>query len=120
MKSLVIAAMALALPATAVIAQQNQTETFGNNYQSINVKDIKNLADDSLVEVTGKITKRISGEDYEFSDSTGTIAMEIDQDVWQGLQVTANDTVRVRAEVDKDWHGIELEAEVITVVETQK
>ena len=60
------------------------------------VQGALNAYDDTIVTLTGKITRQVAHEKYEFSDNTGTIIVEIDDDEWYGVQVGPNDTVQIR------------------------
>lgn len=65
------------------------------------VKDAKAAHDDTPVVLEGVITKRVSGEHYEFKDATGSIEVEIDNDDWPaGTSVSENTKVRLTGEVD--------------------
>jgi len=69
--------------------------------QITTVKDAKAAHDDTPVVLEGTITKRISGEHYEFKDATGSIEVEIDHDDWPaGAGVSENTKVRLTGEVD--------------------
>jgi uncharacterized protein (TIGR00156 family) len=48
----------------------------------------------------GKIERRLDDDKYLFSDDTGSITVEINFWVWNGLSVDANDTVEITGEVD--------------------
>ncbi len=63
--------------------------------------------DDSHVTLIGNIVSRVAGYDdiYMFRDATGTIMVEIDEDVFQrlGSRVTPETSVRISGEVDKEF-----------------
>lgn len=81
------------------------------------VQGALNAYDDTIVTLTGKITRQVAHEKYEFSDSTGTIIIEIDDDEWYGVQVGPNDTVQIRGEVDsKTFRRNEIDVKFITKV----
>lgn len=81
------------------------------------VQGALNAYDDTIVTLTGKITRQVAHEKYEFSDSTGTIIIEIDDDEWYGVQVGPNDTVQIRGEVDSDtFRRNEIDVKFITKV----
>jgi uncharacterized protein (TIGR00156 family) len=85
----------------------------GPRLDTITVAEVKNLRDDSPVILRGKIEKSLGDEKYLFTDSTGTITVEIDNRLWNGISVNQNDTVEIRGEVDKDLKGVEIEAKSI-------
>lgn len=64
------------------------------------VEQAKKMPDDSNVVLRGNIEKALGGEKYVFKDATGSIVVEIDDDDWGGLDVSPNDTVEIRGEVD--------------------
>ena len=45
-------------------------------------------------------TCHISGDDFELKDSTGTIILDVDDDLWRPLKLKAGDRVHVVGEVD--------------------
>ncbi|ANE32701.1 YgiW/YdeI family stress tolerance OB fold protein [Campylobacter hyointestinalis] len=71
-------------------------------YQNISVKEALSARDDTMVSLKGKIVKQIKHDKYEFSDGTGSIIVEIDDDVWRGLFVGSEDLVEIKGEVDND------------------
>ncbi len=81
------------------------------------VQGALNAYDDTIVTLTGKITRQVAHEKYEFSDNTGTIIIEIDDDEWYGVQAGPNDTVQIRGEVDSDtFRRNEIDVKFITKV----
>lgn len=60
---------------------------------------------DSYVTVTGSIASHLREEYYIFHDDTGEIRVEIEDELWAGRQVSPDDTVRLRAEVDRRSNG---------------
>lgn len=67
--------------------------------------DVANMKDDTQVILVGKIEKSLGDEKYLFSDASGSLTVEIDDEDWRGLTVTPNDTVELAGEVDKDMFG---------------
>lgn len=67
------------------------------------VKQALQMNDDSRISLRGKIVRSLGDEMYLFQDATGTIEVEIDYEVWRGLNVTPEDTVVISGEVDRDW-----------------
>ena len=80
------------------------------------VASVKTFADNSYISLQGNIVSKIGKEKYLFKDSTGTITVEIDDKVWAGTTVSANDTVKITGEVDKDFHSLSVEVDTISVV----
>lgn len=85
--------------------------------QVTTVSALKNLPDDTYVTLEGYIEKQVRREHYIFRDASGKIEVEIDDDVWRGLDVTPNDKVRLNAEIDKDWGGTEVDVKSIVKIQ---
>ena len=66
------------------------------------VKQALNMKDDQKVQLRGYIVKSIGDEKYEFKDNTGSITVDIDDDLWQGKPIAANTPVTIIGEVDID------------------
>lgn len=78
------------------------------------VSALKSVADDAYVTLEGRIEKQVRREHYIFRDSSGSIEVEIDDDVWRGIEVTPRDTVRLTAEIDQDWNGTEVDVKSVS------
>ncbi|MDY0964593.1 MULTISPECIES: YgiW/YdeI family stress tolerance OB fold protein [Massilia] len=74
--------------------------------------------DDQYVRLKGKLTSHKGDEDYEFTDASGKITVEIDADRFpQGVKVDHNTTVELTGEFDKEMFGeSKLDVEQIKVV----
>ena len=74
--------------------------------------------DDQYVRLKGKLTSHKGDEDYEFTDASGKIIVEIDADRFpQGVTVDHNTTVELTGEFDKEMFGeAKLDVEQIKVV----
>jgi uncharacterized protein (TIGR00156 family) len=66
----------------------------------VTVAKAKNLRDEAGVTLKGTIVQHISGDNFEFKDSTGSIVIDVDDDLWRSLQLKAGDKVTVIGEVD--------------------
>lgn len=66
----------------------------------VTVSKAKTLADETGVTLTGTIVKHIAGDHYEFKDKTGSIIIEVDDDLAKGWELKAGDKVRIVGEVD--------------------
>ena len=66
----------------------------------VNVAKAKNLPDETSVTLTGVVSKHLQGDHYEFKDATGTISIEIDDDIWAESGVKLGDKVKLIGEVD--------------------
>lgn len=67
------------------------------------VKQALTLKDDTKVQLRGNVVKAIGDEKYQFRDSTGSITVDIDDELWQGKPIAANATVTLFGEVDIDY-----------------
>lgn len=98
---------ALSTPAFAGF-QASTTNAGGYNGQkatqqsTTTVAKAKRMYDDAWVRLTGYIVASHGDEKYTFKDNTGSILVEIDHDVWQGLNVTPKTKVRIAGKVDRD------------------
>jgi uncharacterized protein (TIGR00156 family) len=75
--------------------------------------EVKNMPHDTDVVLEGKIESYLGNEKYLFNDRSDTIVLEIDHDVWNGLEVGPGDTVIVYGEVDRKFQRLEVEVERI-------
>ncbi|AZQ12544.1 NirD/YgiW/YdeI family stress tolerance protein [Shewanella khirikhana] len=87
--------------------------------QVSNAKAAANAPDDTQVLLTGRLTKSLGDEHYLFEDSSGEIKVEIDNALFRNLDVTDATVVELKGEVDKEWHGREVEIDSIRVVTSQ-
>ncbi|AVP92938.1 MULTISPECIES: YgiW/YdeI family stress tolerance OB fold protein [Aeromonas] len=77
----------------------------------VSVAQLKDVADDQWVTLEGKLVKHLGGENYTFRDESGEVEVEVDGDVWRGVEVGPNDLIRIRGEVDHSWNKTEVEVE---------
>ncbi|MBQ8871000.1 MAG: YgiW/YdeI family stress tolerance OB fold protein [Alphaproteobacteria bacterium] len=75
------------------------------------VAEALKMSDDMAVVLEGKIEKSLGNEEYLFTDSTGSVTVEIDDDNWRGVTVTPEDTVVIKGEVEKDMFKTEIEVD---------
>ncbi len=57
--------------------------------------------------------KSLGDEKYLFKDASGAITVEIDDDDWNGLNVTPQDLIEIRGEVDKDLFDTKIDADSV-------
>ena len=60
--------------------------------------------DETPVVLVGKIVNSLGDEKYTFKDTSGEIIVEIDDEDWRGVNVTPENTVEIRGDVDKDFY----------------
>lgn len=87
----------------------------GPGLSTTTVAEALNLGDDTAVVLEGKIEKSLGKEKYVFSDNTGSVTVEIDNEDWRGQNVTPNDTVVLHGEVDKDFFKTEIDVDSVTL-----
>ena len=66
------------------------------------VKHALTLKNDTKVQLRGYVVKSIGDEKYQFRDTTGTMTVDIDDDLWNGKAISANTMVTLLGEVDID------------------
>lgn len=85
----------------------------------ITVEQAKNMGDDAYVTLQGYVTSKTGDEKYVFQDKTGNITIEIDDDDWDGVDITPADLVEIQGEVDKGWTSMEIDVDTISKVAPQ-
>lgn len=85
----------------------------------ITVEQAKNMGDDAYVTLQGYVTSKTGDEKYVFQDKTGNITIEIDDDDWDGVDITPADLVEIQGEVDKGWTTMEIDVDTISKVAPQ-
>ena len=98
------------------VAAQNQGGFTGPSVEVITVEQAKNMNDDAFVILRGSIKQNVGDDIYVFTDGTGSINVEIDEDEWNGLNVGPVDVVEIRGEVDKGWSTLEIDVDRISKV----
>lgn len=88
----------------------------GAEITAVSVQEAKGMKDDAVVILQGNIQKKIGDELYLFSDGKDTIAIEIDDDDWNGLNVGPDDVVEITGEIDKGLMSVEIEVDQIKKV----
>ena len=61
------------------------------------------MRDDTNVILQGNIVRSLGGEKYIFRDATGESAVDIDDHLWAGNDVTPETRVELHCELDKDF-----------------
>ncbi len=101
MKKLLLAAITgISLLSGAAYAKSDAVILKEAEKNVVTIAQAKKLADETGVTLKGTISKHISGDDFELKDSTGTIILDVDDDLWRPLKLKAGDRVHVVGEVD--------------------
>jgi uncharacterized protein (TIGR00156 family) len=80
------------------------------------VKQALTLKDDTKVQLKGYVVKAVGDEKYQFRDNTGTITVDIDDELWQGKPISAKTPVTLIGEVDIDYKPmkrVEIDVEAV-------
>ena len=107
MMNTVLAATLMGSIATAAVASNETVNQPVVNQaafaQFTTVKQALGMKDDSNVQLKGYVVKAVGDEKYQFRDSTGSITVEIDDELWQGKPISAKTPVTIIGEVDIDY-----------------
>jgi uncharacterized protein (TIGR00156 family) len=82
------------------------------------VKSVLNagvFSNDKPVTLTGNIVNSLGGEHYTFTDGTGSITIEIDNDKWLGLQITPQTKITLYGDIDKRRNRVMIDVDSIRV-----
>ncbi|CAB1220164.1 NirD/YgiW/YdeI family stress tolerance protein [Acinetobacter bouvetii] len=71
-----------------------------NGHRMMAVAEVKKLADQTMVMLSGTIVKHLRGDHFELKDGTGSIDIDVDEDLWRPLALKVGDQVNVMGEVD--------------------
>jgi uncharacterized protein (TIGR00156 family) len=77
------------------------------------VTDINSMQGNSVVYIQGYLIQNLGNNTYVFQDASGTINIEIDQDLINGNTITPDAVVWIVATVDKEGDITSLDAEEI-------
>lgn len=67
------------------------------------VKQALKAKDNTPVKLHGQVVKSIGDEKYQFRDKTGTIIINVDDELWQGHPISPTINVGLVGEVDIDF-----------------
>ncbi|PEN08741.1 hypothetical protein CRI93_03005 [Longimonas halophila] len=110
--------MMLALVSVSTQPAQAQFEGPGAQSQLTTVEVVADQAnDDQTVQLEGTIIEQVGDEKYIFTDGTGEIRVEIDDDLFRNQRITPDMTVAIYGEVEKDFmRSPEIDVEELSVV----
>lgn len=75
-----------------------------NQPAPVPVQEALSLRDDAKVTLQGQIVNSLGDEKYTFKDASGEAVVEIDNEDWNGVKVTPENTVEITGEVDKEFY----------------
>lgn len=113
----------IALAALFAVAPFASAQYFGPGAQGSanNVKAVlDNPVDDQYIVLRGNITSQVGSEKYMFSDGSGQIRVEIDDDVFPRHRIGPESTVELYGEVEKDFmQSVEIDVDRMLMVDGQ-
>lgn len=101
----------VALANNAVVNQQAIQPTVTTVKQALSLKD------ETPVQLKGYVVKALGQEKYQFRDQTGTMTVEIDDELWRGQPISAKTPITLTGEVDVDYRPakrIEIDVDQVT------
>lgn len=101
MKKLLSLATLLAISSSAVAGFNGGTDA----PKSTVAQALKSKQDDAPIQLTGKIVRQIDNDEFMFRDATGEIKIEVEDNAWQGANVTQNDTITIFGKIDYERVG---------------
>ncbi len=103
MKKLLLSLLCIGVVFPALAKDKNKGFVFvPQNVTIETIADVKNKADDTIVVIQGQIAKSLGDEKYSFTDKTGEIIIEIDDEDFNGMTVTSEELLEITGEVDKE------------------
>ncbi|MCG3885601.1 NirD/YgiW/YdeI family stress tolerance protein [Photobacterium leiognathi] len=105
-----------------VLSKAAQTQQQGFNGPTYGLKTVKEVldagmfSDDTSVTLSGHISYSLGGENYTFTDGTGSITIEIEHDKWFGAQVTPETKITIQGEIDKEFNHTSIDVDYVRVV----
>lgn len=111
-KAIVVAALLVAAPAVA----QFTGPTTNNRAQASTVAQVANARPGSYVILTGNVIAREREDYFTFRDATGTIRVEIEDDVFAGRKVGPETNVRITGEVETSFRGRYIDADSLEIL----
>lgn len=109
----------LAVICGAFAANAASSASDNSNKPISQVSDVQNMADDTTVYVQGYLIQNLGNEMYTFKDDSGTLTVEIDDDLMDANMYSPTTLVWIAAEVDKQGDVVALEAEEIQFIPNQ-
>ncbi|MBI4706821.1 MAG: NirD/YgiW/YdeI family stress tolerance protein [Candidatus Omnitrophica bacterium] len=112
----VVVAIALFFAATGAFAQfagPGATDSGNKTVKQI----LERPMDDMWVSLKGNILNKVAHEKYMFSDGTGQIVVEIDDEYFPyNRPITPQTTVEISGEVDHEFTRLEIDVKQVTII----
>ena len=87
------------------------------NAQAVSVEEVKSLPDETQVSVKGYIINSLGDEKYTFKDEKGEVVIEVEDENWNGIDVTPQTQIEIIGEVDKElMKPVEIEVEKVNLI----
>ena len=103
----------LAVSCIAISSFANAKYMGPSDAKKTTVSEAQTMPDDSFVILEGTITSKTGSETYIFADDTGSIAVEIDNEDMNGVNINAEDIVIIQGEIDKNGNLVEVDVDEI-------
>ncbi len=113
------AMLSLSFNAMANYNGNHQANSGGFVSQSTSVTSVSNVdnrPNDSTIIIEGFIVRNITHNVYEFKDDSGSIRVKIDNDKWNGLNISSDTKIRIEGRVDNHLVQDEINVDKISLV----
>ncbi|WP_368879600.1 YgiW/YdeI family stress tolerance OB fold protein [Proteus terrae] len=113
------AMLSLSFNAMANYNGNHQANSGGFVSQSTSVTSVSNVdnrPNDSTIIIEGFIVRNITHNVYEFKDDSGSIRVKIDNDKWNGLNISSDTKIRIEGRVDNHLVQNEINVDKISLV----
>ncbi|QIW14913.1 TIGR00156 family protein [Pasteurellaceae bacterium RH1A] len=77
--------------------------------QVMTIAQAKEAKDNSIVTLEGNIVKQIDKDEFIFRDASGEIKIEVEDEAWNGQNITPSDKIRIEGKLDKEWNHTDLD-----------
>ncbi|WP_287373279.1 NirD/YgiW/YdeI family stress tolerance protein [Prosthecochloris sp.] len=106
------------LSMTAVAVQAEYVGPRTGCPKQATVAEAKQMNDDTRLSLKGFITGHLRGDHYLFRDSTGEISVEIEDEVWRGIEIGPDTNVILHGELEHESGSLEVEVDRLEVAKT--
>jgi len=80
------------------------------------ISKLKEVQDDHWIIIEGYIVKQLDKDTYLFRDRNHDVKIEIDEDVWQGRDVTPKTRIRLYGEMDQSDQDLLVDVKKIILI----